>query len=259
MSKGHGARAITRAGVAVAVATVAVGCRGNPAGSVIAGLGPPAWDDQLYDSLEQRYRDLPGYIAAHYDGKEPAERRRARNRICTDLMWMIDYTYARDVHNLRLGDDGLNFAGDLATLGLTTAATIAGEAGAKTILAGLATFIVGGRTALDADLLHRQAVTSLVAEMNAVRKSRATELLEGLTVSDEQYSLHMALRDVYAYKLGGSPLGAIAELETMTSRAEHEADVRLAGATQKYRDAGGDDAPDVRTASERIPPGASKP
>jgi hypothetical protein len=64
------------------------------------------WENAYRDKLESKYGDLPAWIKANYDvystnsADDVAKRTTARNAASSDIMWLVDYHYASDIHIL---------------------------------------------------------------------------------------------------------------------------------------------------------------
>src|ERR1700675_2376937 len=72
-----------------------------------------------------------------------------RNRILTELIALIDYNYS--VFEVRYygSDAAVNFAGDVANLGLTGVASVTGTAHLKSVLSAIATGTTGIKTSYE--------------------------------------------------------------------------------------------------------------
>lgn len=202
----------------------------------LARLVQSSWEDQYAKSLEFKYgKDNFSTILGQYDSAPSDDgRTKMRNTIITELMWLSNYSYQQDVDALLTGDNSVNFIGDVITLGLTSAATIAGGTEAKTILSGVATVVTGVKTAYDADYLHKQTITAIINQMNSSRADAKAALVAGLARKDSDYPLRTgALPDFEKYDQSGSIAQAIVTLEQNSSTAAQKSQENLKNVTNK--------------------------
>jgi hypothetical protein len=213
------------------------GCNNTTGQPDIAGLTQgPKWDDAYKTELETRYHNLPDYIDKNYTNVTGDDARKTvRAQIIKDLIWLDDYYYRKDVNRLYTGDNSISFLGDVTSLALTSAATIAGGAEAKTVLSGVATLVMGVKTSYDADFLHKQTITSIINEMNTLRDTKHTDILNGLDKADSQYSLQDGLADVQTYIEDGTMVSAIVDLEQVTKANADAANVSLTSKLKSMR------------------------
>ncbi len=132
-----------------------------------------------------------------------------RNEILNDLMGLIDYNYHEFETGLRQDAAIKNLAADIASLGLTAAATAAGGNEVKTILSAIATGVVGANTALDKDAFQNNTVQALELEMRSLRSGMEAKLNTGMKQSVTDYPLQAGLRDVVEYYYSGSLTDAL--------------------------------------------------
>src|SRR5690606_33058623 len=102
---------------------VLAGCRTDPATATpvldLDARGKNGWQKQHAATLQDKYRDLPGWIKDNYDGVDAANearRKAARDELLNDITWLIDYDYGRDVARYFYRDASLNAIGDVAAL-----------------------------------------------------------------------------------------------------------------------------------------------
>jgi len=96
------------------------------------------------------------------------------------------------------------FFADLATLGLTAAATVSGGAETKTILSAIATGVVGVNTAADKEYFQNNTIQALQLQMRAARSGVETSLIKGMKQSIKDYPLEAGKRDIVQYYYAGS-------------------------------------------------------
>jgi hypothetical protein len=122
-----------------------------------------------------------------------------RNRIVAARLYAIDIQFSEF-------EEG--FAATLATLGLTSAAAIAGGT-ASQILSGAAAFIIGSREAFQKEVLAERTLIAIHTAMRAGRTQALIRIRAGLSQPVDQYPLAMGLADLNAYYDAGTVLGAL--------------------------------------------------
>jgi hypothetical protein len=137
------------------------------------------------------------------------EQESVRNQILNDLMGIIDYNYYVFEDNLR-GDKTVQEMGaDIATLGLTAAATVMGGAETKTILSAIATGVVGVNSSIDKHIFQNNTVQALQLQMRSMRAAVEVNLNTGMKQTIKDYPLQNGLRDIVAYYHAGSLTDAL--------------------------------------------------
>jgi hypothetical protein len=213
-------------------------CALSVAGCVSTTVGPirpiTIDDDVAYT------RPIAEPDLATFYNSTPLQQAVMRNQIVTARMYIADveYHYYEARLTREVQDEGL--AATLATLGLTTAATLVGSAGTKTILSGAATAVVGADKAYNEKDLLSNTVQALQTQMRADRKAQAAVIYakmfrdaggntKALTPIGE-YTLPMALSDADVYYQSGTIASALIGLSKTVANAEHNADQAKADA-----------------------------
>lgn len=196
--------AVRTAVLAATAAVLLAGC-----GGLAASPRSPFKDQSAaVTGLEAAYTpsEVLACLETQLDGQRPC-----RDRITQALMAAIDLRYADyelgmfDAH--RYG----GFGATLASLGLTTAASVSGGAPAR-LLAALATGVTGGREAFEREVLAERTVVALQTAMQARRNQIGARIRQGLRFDATVYPLGSALADLFAYFRAGTLVGAVAGL-----------------------------------------------
>jgi hypothetical protein len=157
-----------------------------------------------------------------------------RNQIVTARMYIADveYHYYEARLTREVQEEGLGAT--LATLGLTTASTLVGSAGTKTILSGAATAVVGADKAYNEKELLSNTVQALQTQMRADRKTQAAVIYAKMfrdvgnntkkPTPIAEYTLPMALSDADGYYQAGTIASALIGLSKTVANAEQNAD-----------------------------------
>jgi hypothetical protein len=189
------------------------------------------WDAQYAKGLESKYQNFSKYLADNYESKtDDAGRKAVRDQVITELLWLSDYYYHRDVNSLYNDDNAINFFTDVINLGLTSAATISGGTETKTVLSGIATFATGARTSYDSDYLHKETITAIINDMDKLRSAAEKSIYDNLKSSDAVYPLEpTALKDLANYEVTGV-LAAVEDLQntSKTNAATQQAETTRA-------------------------------
>jgi hypothetical protein len=172
-------------------------------------------------------------LSAFY-GAKPETQASVRNQIVTARMYIADvqYHYYEARLTREMQEEGLGAT--LATLGLTTASTLVGSAGTKTVLSGVATAVVGADKAYNEKQLLSNTIQALQAQMRADRKAQAAVIYAKMfkeggnntkTITPIfEYTLPMALSDADNYYQAGTIASALIGLSKTLANAERNAD-----------------------------------
>lgn len=167
-------------------------------------------------------------------GAKPEAQAAVRNQIVTARMYIADiqYHYYEARLTREMQEEGLGAT--LATLGLTTASTLVGSAGTKTVLSGVATAVVGADKAYNEKLLLSNTIQALQSQMRADRKTQAAVIYAKMfketgvntkTITPiHEYTLPMALSDADNYYQAGTIASALIGLSKTLANAEQNAD-----------------------------------
>jgi hypothetical protein len=157
-----------------------------------------------------------------------------RNQVLTARMYMADleYHYYEARLTKEMQEEGL--AATLASLGLTTAATLVPAVATKSILSGTATAVIGADKAYNEKQLLSNTVQALQAQMRADRKTQAATIYAKIfrdissttriitPIAD--YTLPMALSDADAYYQAGTVASALVGLSRTLANADRAAE-----------------------------------
>lgn len=217
---------------AVVVSVAFVASALSVAGCTSAQVGPirpiTIADDVAYT------RPLAEPDLSTFYGASPATQAAVRNQILTARMYIADvnYHYYEARLTREVQEEGLGAT--LATLGLTTASTLVGSAGTKTILSGAATAVVGADKAYNEKQLLSNTIQALQSQMRADRKTQAAVIYAKMfkevgnntkTVTPiVEYTLPMALSDADNYYQAGTIASALIGLSKTLANAEQNAD-----------------------------------
>jgi hypothetical protein len=131
-----------------------------------------------------------------------------RNRIIAARMYAIDIQFSEFEENLFQQTRSSGFAATVATLGLTSAAAVAGGT-ASQLLSGAAAFIIGTREAFQKEVLAERTLVAIHTAMRAGRTRVAVRLRDGLRSPLSEYPLALGLADLNAYYDAGTILGSL--------------------------------------------------
>jgi hypothetical protein len=165
----------------------------------------------------------------------PQNRAAVRNEIITARMFIADmeYHYYEARLTKEVQEEGLGAT--LASLGLTTAATLLPSASTKAILAGAATAVTGADKAYSEKELLSNTIQALQTQMRADRKTQAAAIYAKMFIKDadnnpksitpiDVYTLPMALSDAEVYYQAGTIASALIGLSKTLANAEQNAD-----------------------------------
>jgi hypothetical protein len=149
-------------------------------------------------------------------------------------MYMADleYHYYEARLTKEMQEEGL--AATLASLGLTTAATLVPAVATKSILSGTATAVIGADKAYTEKQLLSNTMQALQAQMRADRKTQAgtiyAKMFRDISSTTRiitpiaDYTLPMALSDADAYYQAGTVASALVGLSRTLANADRNAD-----------------------------------
>jgi hypothetical protein len=200
-------------------------------------LALPARPQLPYIYSQKEYdRDIAVYGANASsiadDGKQRLAQA-ARNDIAWGLMGLMDDLYNVYAANLYSGKGAIAVTGDTANLGLTTAATIAGRAAAKTLFGALGTAVTGINLSVDRNVFGQQTYQVIALAMETRRTALYVEISDGLAKKTvREYPLTAVKRDLVLYLYAGSLPGGLQEIqkEAGAASAATDAQAKPAGA-----------------------------
>lgn len=198
-------------------------------------LGPDALGP-IDKRIQQRY--IPGATSApstpdidrYYSSNDDSERVALRNHIITGLMAVDDFNFQKYASQTSFAQRAAATSSDWIILGLTSAATITGGEQAKTVLAGVAAAITGGRIALDKEVFYDTTLPVLLQRMQKMRERKRVEIVQKLqTLTDKEYTLEAGVSDVYDYFRSGTLSAAVADIAEETARMNPQAPADIVG------------------------------
>ena len=184
----------------------------------------------------------------------PAAQAAARNDIITARMYIADLEYSKYEARLTREMQQEGLAATVASLGLTTSATLIPVAQTDKILSGIATGVTGLDKAYTDKELLSNTMQALQTQMRADRKTEAAEIYSKMfadknnqiITSISQYTLAMALSDTDRYYQAGTIASALIGLTKTVTNADTNA--------QNAKDSAGPNAPKVTLAKSTAAP-----
>ena len=119
-------------------------------------------------TLLQTYNAMPQGSDAEKQSKVAR-----RNQILQELITLVDENYSVFEDKYYGSDASVNFAGDVANLGLTGVSSVTGTAHLKSVLSAIATGTTGIKTSYQKNFFDQQTRSAVVQKMRA---GRATQL-----------------------------------------------------------------------------------
>jgi hypothetical protein len=170
------------------------------------------------------------------DGTTPpthgsAEKMEYRDRILDAIRAKMDISYHDYISSLHVGRAYFNIAGDFASLGLTSAASVIGDAGTKEILAIAATGSTGARSSVTKELFDEQSRQAIISTMDADRSGIQLRIEQSQKGDVTLYSLEKGLIDLQSYFSAGSIVHALQTIQgqagaTKSDNTQHLNDLR---------------------------------
>lgn len=148
-----------------------------------------------------------------------------RNRIAAVGMRAVDIRFSQFESRLFRQNREAGFGATMATLGLTTAATLTG--GSARAFAASAGLITAGRESFDKELLAQQTTLSIHTAMRARRATAATRVVTGMHAPLAAYSPNDLERDLRVYEDAGSVLSALIDVNEVVSVVAKKAETEL--------------------------------
>lgn len=177
-------------------------------------------------TLEYNYSDPDKtnfFRKAYADAKTPDAKKNVRNGIIDELMSLIDQNYRNYEVVLRTDKNVKDLGATLASMGLTAAATVAGTEETKTILAAIATGVIGANAAVDKTIFKDFGIESLQFEMQRLRSERAKIIFTAKKQPVDEYSLNQAIGDLLEYYNAGFVTRALTSMVVQTGNKANEA------------------------------------
>lgn len=146
---------------------------------------PSAWDDVLALQLNRPIERLRLLRDQYANADDAQERRRLRNEIAFAALALVEEHAQRSRIRLATARAAHDAAGDLAVIGLATAATLTGGEAIKNALAAAAAAVVGANHAIDARFLNEQTTAAIIAQMDANHRAARARIEQRLRAMDD--------------------------------------------------------------------------
>ncbi|ACO31682.1 hypothetical protein ACP_3403 [Acidobacterium capsulatum ATCC 51196] len=147
-----------------------------------------------------------------------------RNEILDSIRAEIDIRYREYISGLRAGQVYSGLFGDLATLGLTTSATLVGADDLKAILTGTATATQGGVSSIDKRMFESQTIQAIIPVMDGNRARVAVIMQAEEKETVQNYTLESGLSDLNDYFMRGTLLNALQSMAAAGGQKQNSAD-----------------------------------
>jgi hypothetical protein len=166
--------------------------------SVLTGCGNfPLKNPQQYDEIMKtttyiytaNEKDNPIYYLTAYKQGTCPKKIEVRNTILFEQMRLIDDAYYDYESTVRRLFDGKKLLVDIASIGISSAASIIGGAGIKSILALADTRLKGPHSSFDNDYLQDKATDVIISQMRSSRAKVAKQMIENMKDKECQYSI----------------------------------------------------------------------
>jgi hypothetical protein len=151
-------------------------------------------------------------VADYYSSTNDLQRQQLRNEIVSGRMNAYESAYSNFKRRLNGDANTLNLGADLSVLGLAGGAATTGSIATATALAAASAGIIGAKGAINSDLYFQRTLPALLAQMDANRARAKLPIVTGLTKSDPDYPLAIALIDLDALRDAGGIPSAIGGL-----------------------------------------------
>lgn len=175
-------------------------------------------------------RDLVQYDLSIFVAANPNTQAALRNEIVTARMYIADMEYHYYETRLTRDMQEEGFAATMASLALTTSATLIPVTQTKTLLSGIATGVTGADKAVTEKILLSNTIQALQTQMRADRKTEAGVIFakmskpNGVVTPITEYTLAMALSDADTYYQAGTIGSALIGLSKTVANADQTAD-----------------------------------
>jgi hypothetical protein len=135
-------------------------------------------------------------------------------------MYIIDRDYGDYETNLSKQDGFGNFANELATIGLTSAAALIPLGQTTKILSQTVLAVTAARTAFDKEILLTNSIQALQSQMRTDRANQAKVLISRMTCEINQYPFFLAMSDLEVYRRAGTFESAMGNMKKAIAAAE---------------------------------------
>jgi hypothetical protein len=135
-------------------------------------------------------------------------------------MYEVDVIFTNNIHDLARGDTAISLFGDIAQLGLTTAAAAIPVSQTTKVLSATATAVGATNAVLDKDVLLAQSLQLIEIQMKTDRSSIKQTILSRMGCNVTQYPIGLALSDLQAYADAGTLASALASMSKSVSNTQ---------------------------------------
>jgi hypothetical protein len=211
--------------VAILCMCLMVGCGLRPKAIAPSAVFTNNFIADLSDpNLFTAYHALP-------DGPAKVDR---RNQILTEELWLVDLAYGNFETGFYSNQAFIGMAGDIISIGTSTAGAVSGTAYMKSILAAVTGAAIGLQASYAKRVLDLATREMIVARMRADRLAALATIQEGMQncatttcPTGLAYTLEQGLMDVTAYYNSGTVIGALQSIAESTSQQSQAAKATL--------------------------------
>lgn len=188
---------VSKAAVVLVAVTLLGGCS--------AAKVTSATQDAYRSSLEVKY--VSGVLPpeAYSDAA-------VRNSTINDLVFLVDNTFQTYVESLYTSGALFDTVTDLAILGTSTVATVAGGEGAKAVMSAAIAAISGTRATVDKNYFAEQSRLALISKMREMRARELIPIEQGKQQDISTYPMSQAMVDLQNYFYAGDLLSALQDI-----------------------------------------------
>lgn len=224
---------------ALGVLLLCAGCKTSAAKFARQWADPPLLPDatllqlgaQGYTNAAQIVRYVNTGFAGTNNPVDPNDttKKARRNEVIYNLLRLSDKRYEAFKTSAFLRDAGFNTSLDLASLGLSAAATVVGTPIAP-ILSATDTGIKGAQSTVSQRWLHSQTMIVLFTSMDSSRAEIETSILNKMTNTYDHFEIEEALRLMEEYHQKASLIEAMSHMQSTMSaqKATNEATAAVA-------------------------------
>lgn len=148
------------------------------------------------------------------------EARALRNEIISQRLYAIDLQYSTYEAALTRERQEVGFATLTTAEGLSTAATLATDLAAKSVLSGLTTAVIATKGHYESEVLLAQTMRTIQKQMRASRNNIATHISARMNQTVIDYPLAAAMSDVEDYYRAGTLTSGVIDASTTVGQEE---------------------------------------
>jgi hypothetical protein len=195
----------------------------------------PLFGDIDINTLARKYTNIADMVSITNQTIDSAtnETRRItiRNRMLNDLLLISDYRYHTFKEQLYRRNNVYNTGIDLASIGLSGAATLLGGPTAQ-VLSGTDTAVKAAHAKIDEHWLAGKTMIYLITLMDTMKADKLAQITKGMTNNVASYPLQEGVRAVNEYDRSGSLVSAMERLELMVGNEKTKATTNLNAAVE---------------------------